>query len=311
MSLTQEQGWVQQYHDQVRLTYQQMTSMVKSKLDPKWIHNNVKAAKDYFDRMGNVLAREEISPFSQTVPLNPARSRRATTPRSFNGTVYLSDEHALRSMTDGRNEYRETIVGALIRAADKVLIDRAFGTAETATVTPSNATIAAGTVALPAGQIKGTGIATSLTGIISVTLALSKAAVPTGAGKRHAFYAPGQLSDILLITQASSSDFTKNKIHDSGTIDGVMWQGFLWTEIPDVVDPDLAVLERMLPLASTTRSCLFMANDAMGLTTLQDIETKISPRPDINDAIQVRSVMKLDAVRLFEGGVVKYDVLEN
>lgn len=30
MSLTQEQGWVQQYHDQVRLTYQQMTSMVKS-----------------------------------------------------------------------------------------------------------------------------------------------------------------------------------------------------------------------------------------------------------------------------------------
>jgi hypothetical protein len=311
MSLTQEQGWVQLYHDQVRTTYQQMTALVKSKLDPKWIHSNVKAAKDYFDRMGNVVAREEISPFSQTVPLNPARSRRATTPRSFNGTVYLSDEHTLRSMTDGSNEYRETIVGSLIRAADKVLLDRAIGTAETATVTAVGASIASGTVALPAGQIKGTGVATSLTGIISVALALSKAAVGNGSGMRLAFYSPGQLPDIMAITQASSSDFTKNQIHDRGTIDGLMWQGFLWTEIPDVVDPDLATLENMLTLVSTTRSMVFMAKDAMGLTTLQDIDTKISPRPDINDAIQVRSVMKLDAVRLFEGGVVKYDVLEN
>lgn len=311
MALTQEQGWVQLYHDQVRLTYQQMTSLVKSKLDPKWIHSNVRAAKDYFDRMGNVVAREELAPFSQTVPLNPPRSRRATTPRSFNGTVYLSDEHTLRSMTDGQNEYRETIVGSLVRAGDKVLIERAFGTAETATVTAASASIASGTVALPASQIKGTGIAANLSGVISITLALSKAAVPNGSGMRLAFYSPGQLPDFMAITQASSSDFTKNVIHDKGTIDGIMWQGFLWAEIPDVVDPDLATIETMLPLVSTTRSCLFMARDAMGLTTLQEIETKISPRPDINDAIQVRSVMKLDAVRLFEGGVVKYEVLEN
>jgi hypothetical protein len=115
----------------------------------------------------------------------------------------------------------------------------------------------------------------------------------------------------MAITQASSSDFTKNQIHDKGTIDGLMWQGFTWVEIPDVINPDTTLLDSMLPLVSTTRSMIFMARDAMGLTTLQDIETKISPRPDINDAIQVRSVMKLDAVRLFEGGVVQYDVLEN
>jgi hypothetical protein len=310
MSLTQEQGWVHLFHDQIKLTYQQMESLVKSKIDPKWIHSNVRTAKDYFDRMGNVTAREEISPFSQTIPLNPVRSRRATTPRSFNGVVYLSDEHQLRSMTNGMNEYRETIVGALVRAADKVLLERAIGAAETATVTPAGAAITAGSTVLPAGQKIGTGIATNLSGIVSGSMKLSKGAVPSGAGKRLAF-SPGQTVDIMAITQASSSDFTKNQIHDRGTIDGLMWQGFTWIEIPDVINPDTTTLEAMLPLVSTTRSIIFMARDVMGLTTLQDIETKISPRPDINDAIQVRSAMKMDAVRLFEGGVVQYDVLEN
>jgi hypothetical protein len=311
MSLTQEQGWVHLFHDQIRLTYQQMESLVKSRIDPKWIHNNVRAAKDYFDRMGNVVAREEINPFGQTVPLNPVRSRRATTPRSFNGTVYLSDEHTLRSMTDGQNEYRDTIVASLVRAGDKVLLAAAIGSAETATITAVGAAITAGTTVLPAGQKTGTGIATSLAGIIICNLKLSKGAVPSGAGKRLAFYSPGQLTDIMAITQASSSDFTKNQIHDKGTIDGLMWQGFTWVEIPDVINPDTTLLDTMIPMAGAARSMIFMARDAIGLTTLQDIETKISPRPDINDAIQVRSVMKLDAVRLFEGGVVQYDVLEN
>lgn len=311
MSLTQEQGWVHLFHDQIRLTYQQMQSLVKSRLDPKYIHSNVQAAKDYFDRMGNVVAREEISPFSQTVPINPPRSRRATTPRSFNGTVYLSTEHDLRSMTNGQNEYREAVVASLVRAADKVILNAALGNAETATINPAGAAITSALVALPSGQKITGGAAISLTGMISVTLKLSKAAVPSGDGMRLFFYAPGQLTDILQITQASSSDFTKNRIHDKGTINGELWQGFNWIEVPDVVSSDLTTLDTMLPLVSTTRSCIAMAKDAMGVTTLQDISTKISPRPDINDAIQVRSVMKLDAVRLFEGGVVQYDVLEN
>ena len=89
------------------------------------------------------------------------------------------------------------------------------------------------------------------------------------------------------------------------------WEGFNWTEIPDVVAPDLTVLNRMLALSGTTRSCIAMYRGGVGLSIGRDIETKINERPDLNNCIQVRSLMMMHAVRLFEGGVVQVDAKEN
>src|SRR3990167_8226743 len=140
---------------------------------------------------------------------------------------------------------------------------------------------------------------------------LSKAGAPNGAGERIMLYSPGQLRDILAITQASSSDFTKNQIHDRGTINGVAWEGFNWIEIADVMDPSVSVLQRMLALASTTRSCVAMGRGAVGLSIGKEINTKINERADLNNSIQVRSVMMMAAGRVWEGGVVQVDALEN
>jgi hypothetical protein len=67
----------------------------------------------------------------------------------------------------------------------------------------------------------------------------------------------------------------------------------------------------MLALASTTRDCIAFDVGAVGLSIGRDITTRISPRPDLNDSIQIRSVMMQAAVRVFEGGVVKVQALEN
>lgn len=311
MSVTVDQAWVHRFHDQLLLTYQQMGSLLENILDPSMVHRDVNAAIDYFDRLGNVLANDVISPFGQTKHLNPAHSRRATTLQSSDAAVLVSDEHTLRSMINPTNGYLRTVVAALGRRADKHIIDAAVGTATTASITAGSGTITTGTQALPSSHKIGGATAIDLARIINAAELLSKAGVPTGAGERCMKYSPGQLRDILAITQASSSDFTRNQIHDKGTINGVMWEGFTWIEIADVVDTDLSVLKRMLPLTSTTRSCIALHRGAVGLAVGRAITTKIRERPDLNDSIQVRPVMMMSAVRVFEGGVVQVDALEN
>lgn len=311
MSVTADQAWVARFHDNLKLTYQQMGSLLENKLDPSMVHRDVSAAIDHHERLGNVMANDVISPFGQTKVLNPEHSRRATTLQSSDATVLISDENTLRSMVNPKNGYTTTIVSALGRRADKHIIDAATGSATTASVTSGSGVITYGTQALPSARKIGGASAIDLARIVNATELLSKAGVPRGPG-RIFLYSPGQLRDILAITQASSSDFTKNQIHDKGTIDGVMWEGFEWVEIADVIGPDgSTVLGRMLALAATTRSCIAFHRGCIGLSIGKSVRTKISERADLNNCLQVRSDMMMSAVRVFEGGVVQVDALEN
>lgn len=312
MSIFADQAWVAQFHDTLHLTYQQKGSLLENLIDPGMVHRGVTAAIDYHERLGNLIASDIIQPFGQINAANPEHSRRAVTLQSSHLPVLISDENTLRSMVNPQSAYTRTLVYAMGRRADKHIIDAALGTATTGAVTAGSGLITHGSVALPAGQKIGTGIAITGTNVISLATLLSKAGCQNGAGERILLYSPGQLPDILLITQATSSDFTKNQISDRGTINGVQWQGFLWVEIADVVDPSIAVLQRMLPLSSTTRSCIAFCRDSIGLSIGKEITTTFDVRSDLQSRpTQVRSHMMMIAGRLFEGGVAQLDVLEN
>lgn len=311
MSATVDQTWVPRFNDQIHLTYQQKGSLLQNLIDPGMVHRDVHAALDHHERLGNVMANDVISPFGQTNILNPAHSRRQVILQSSDAAVLVSDEHTLRSMVNPTNGYKDTIVMALGRRADKHIIDALLGTATTASVTPGSGAQSTGTQAMLSAHQIGGATAMDLARIINAAELLSKAGVPNGAGERIFLYSPGQLRDLLAITQASSSDFTKNQIHDKGTINGVQWEGFNWVEIADVVGPALAVLHRMLALASTTRSCIAFHRGAVGLSIGREPVTKINERADLNNSIQVRSIMMMAAGRVWEGGVVQVDALEN
>jgi hypothetical protein len=313
MSLTVDQAWVYRFHDQLLLTYQQMKSLLENKIMPNMVHRDVHAAIDHHERLGNVIANDVVVPFGQTRVLNPEHSRRAVALQSSDATVLISDEHTLRSMVNPQNGYTQTIVAACGRRADKHIIDALVGSAQTAAVTLGSGVITYGTQALPSSRILGTGIAITLTNIIGAAVLLAKAGVPTGPSNRKMLYSPGQLVNIMGITQASSSDFTKNQIHDRGTIDGVTWEGFEWIEIADVVDPSVTVLQNMLPLSSTTRTCIAYYTGAVGLSIGRPVGMpQLNQRPDLqSNPTQVRQPMMMGAVRVFEGGVVQLNVLDN
>jgi hypothetical protein len=314
MSVTVDQTWVPRFHDTLLLTYQQKGSLLENKIDPGMVHRNVHAAIDHHERLGNIMMNDIVAPFAPITIANPPHSRRACTLQSSALTVLVSDEHSLRAMVNPQNGYTQSIVYAAGRRADKHIIDNLVGPAQVATVTPGSGVITYATQALPSARrltIGGTS-AWTLTQIIQMYTILSKSGVPSDG--RQMLYAPGQLKDLLAITQASSSDFTKNKIYDRGTINGLSWEGFDWTEIADVMAIDGATtMQTMLPLASTSRTVIAFHNSAVGLSIGRpDGPPNISVRNDLESLpIQVRQAMMMTAVRVFEGGVVTADVLEN
>lgn len=310
-SVTVDQTWKLAFENMMTVQFQQMVSLLQNTIDPSCVHRNVRAAIDHFDRLGAVIANDVISPFGQTQVLNPPHSRRAVTLQSSDATVLVSDEHTLRSMIDPQNEYTSNSLAALGRRKDKHIIDAATGAASVASVTSGSGVITYATQAMLSAHQIGGATAFDLDRVVNANELLSKASLPSGAGQRTMAYSPGQLRDILAITQASSSDFTRNQIHDRGTIDGVMWEGLNWIEIADAVDESTTVLQRMLALSGTTRSCLAYGKRSLGLSIGREITTHINERPDLNNSIQVRPVMMMGAVRKWDGGIVQVDALEN
>ena len=311
MSFTADQAWVQRFHDTLHITYQQMKSIVRGLLDPSMIHYDVSAAIDYHERLGTGIANDVVAPFANTIAQNLNQSRRSCTMQSSDFTVLVSDENKLRSMVDPTNGFTQTILAGCNRRADKHVIDALIGTAATASVTAGTGAITAGTASMLAAHQIGAATAMDLARIVLANTLLSKKGVPND-GKRAMLYSPGQLTDIMAITQASSSDFTKNQIHDKGTINGLSWQGFQWHEIADVIQDDAStVLMRMLPIPSY-RQCIAFHPSCVGLSIAKEIKTQMDPRPDLQSRpMQVRSSMIMAAVRVWEGGVVEVRALEN
>jgi hypothetical protein len=307
-----EQWWIQKFHDTIHMVYQQMGSQLERLIAPEMVNRDVHAAIDYHERLGNVIANDVIVPYGPTKVLNPEASRRACPLVSSDATVLVADEYTLRMMVNPNNKFLQTIVAACGRRADKHLIDGLGGVAATAAV-GAGALITHGSQALPSSRKIGTGVATALSLIINANELMSKASVPVGANQRVMLYGPGQERDILAITQASSSDFTKHKIHDTGTVNGIEWEGFLWVMVQDVIDPSLNVLQRMLPISGTDRFLYAFHRGAMGLSIGRPISNpQINNRPDLqSNPLQIRQPMMQGAVRVWEAGVVELKVLEN
>lgn len=312
MSLTIEQTWGYKFSDMLLETYQQKTSMLTGFLDAGMVHRNIKAAIDHHERLGALVANDIISPTGPTNVMNIEHSRRAVTLQSSDAVLRLSDEDTLRSLIDPQSAYRNAIASALARRDDVHIINALLGSAQIATVTVGSGIITYSSIALPAGRKIGAATAIDLTRVIAASELLSKSGAPPGVGNRKFLYSPGQERDLLAITQASSSDFTKNQIHDRGTIMGLSWEGFDWIMMQDLIATDgTTATLRMLPLASTTRSCIAFDVSSVGLSVGRDVTTYVNELPEHNNSIQVRSVMAKAAVRVWEGGVVQVDTLEN
>lgn len=308
-------AWVHQFTPMLLQTMQQKVALVMNELGARSKRSGVSAAIDTWERVGNVLL-QPIGRHTQTVQLNPSHTRRGATIQTIGGGILLSPNvDVVRMLIQPQSDYRELLAAAAVQARDKAIIDGSIGLATTITTSGTTGQMTYGTQDLITAHKTGDTNAMDLTRIIAANVLLSKGSVPTGAKARVFFYSPGQETDILAITQASSSDFTQNRIHDAGTIDGQDWEGFHFVQIPDVVDETKAILINMLsgPVSpvTTSRYCIAMSREGVGFSSAQDITPTIDRRPDLNNEIQVYVSESYGVVRLFEGSVVRIEAKEN
>ena len=305
-----EQGWVQSFDDMIRVTYQQEKSMVASIADPRYVKHE-KSAIVHFSRMSMGVANDNPGRLAPTVLQDIGRSERACFPLTSSAAVAVSNMDVVRSLNNPQNAMTQTLLAAMRRREDLHWINASVGSASTAAVASDGSRTYSTQAMLTAHKYDATGGSTAiiLADIIKANKLLSAAGVPQGPANRIAFYSPGQLTDLLAITQASSSDFIRAYIHEKGTLDGVTnFEGFTWREVPDATDEAGTLLNYMLPYASSKRSVIFSSRMAVGLNTNQDLISDIGVRRDLElNPIQVSLNMTMGAVRVWDRHVVQVE----
>ncbi len=304
-------AYVQQFHGNFLLQMQQSEALVRPKLKDDSVRTGVTAIMDDWDRLGNVLLTT-VGVHTATTDLFPDVDRRAAVMTTRGGAIPISRHvDLIRMLQNPQSDYARTLGRAAVQTIDKIVLDASIGSATTITTDANTGQQTYGSQAMLTAYQIGTGVAVDLTTVIAAGVLLSEAAVPTGANERVWFYAPGQEQDFMAITQASSSDFTKNRIHDVGTMNSVNWQGFDFCMIPDIVNKAVTTLVNMLPLVTTARTNIAMYKGGVGLSIGEEPTTEIDKRPDRNNELQVALFLSVAAVRLWEGAVVQISVLEN
>jgi len=319
MATTFYNSWVTQFDTMLRQTMSQQRSLVFSRIGPGAKHSGVSAVVDTWERAGNVLLTN-IGRYTDTPVLQPTHDRRGAAMQTVGRAIHLAKYVELvRALLNPQSDYRDMLARAAVWAKDQAILTAAVGSATVVATSPTTGQMTYSSQAMVSNRIIGTtNTAVSLTTIIAAAVLLSKASVPTGPQARTMFYGPGQLVDLLAITQASSSDFTNNRIHDQG-FDGISWEGFNWVEIADVVDQTgwvstatATARATILPMYdANSRAMIAMYNEGVGVSTGQEATSEISPLPTRNYDIQVYVSESYAAVRLWEGAVVEIIAKEN
>jgi hypothetical protein len=311
-SISFDQATARAFHATLDSLYQQDKSRLENIIQN--VHRGVKGEKDSFDRLGPVIASDIADRHGDTQYLNPKHSKRWDILVPSEGAVLLDKEDDVRALINPTSEYTKAISSSLGRRADKHVIAAAVGSALEGQIDQAGGLSA---VALPAGQKIAIGGSPNdvftLAKVQQAAALLSKAGVPNNPKERVMLYSPGQLQALLNISQAASSDFTKNKLYDQGTMDGLSWMGFTWIEIPDLKDESGTTLQTMLPFATgstTERFCIAMATSAIGLSIGLDLQSFMDVLPQKHHALQVRAEKMMAAVRKWDTGVVQISALE-
>lgn len=294
-----------QFNDNVKFVYQQMETIATKYIAAEMVHDGVQGNLDDFDVFGSGIARDKLDRYEETQWGDIEKSRRWCRPYMSYLALPLDRQDKVRSAISNIDSiYTRGIVAALKRAEDKRYFTAAIGTA----ITGETAT---GTAALPTSQQIALGSTPSdvltLTKIKSVSANFDSNSIPVAPGRRHWYFAPGQKQAILAITQAASSDFTNNRIYERGNIDGVMWMGFDWHMIADVKNQGaggITTILNMLPLSSTTRTNIVAADDAIGLTKVDNLTTEMDRLPQRTYTVQIYGSIDVNCVRVLDGGVM-------
>jgi hypothetical protein len=277
-------AFVQQYSANVQLLSQQMGSLLRDKVRQE----SVVGKNAFLDQVGSVTAIEKTSRHSDTPQIDTPHARRRISLADYEFADLIDQNDKVRLLIDPTSSYAQAAAMAMGRAIDDVIITAALGTAytgETGSTSTANANqIVHGSAGLTIAKLR----------TAKQTLDLSDVdpSIP-----RHIIVSPRQISDLLNITEVTSSDFNTVKALANGEINTYLGFNF--------------IVSNRLTLSSTTRSCIAFAQDGLALGIGKDVNARIDERADKSYATQVYYCMSIGATRMEEDKVVEVQCTES
>ena len=281
MSVQITTAFVEQYKSNVFHLAQQKGSRLRDSVRTE----TVKGKAHFFERIGSTAAQKRTSRHSDTPRVDTPHSRRKVTMDDYDWADLIDQEDKVRMLISPQSEYAQAGAWAMGRAMDDAIISAATGTALGG--------VAGGTsVSLPSGQK----VAHASGGLTLAKLLSAKEIIDANdvdpEEPRYVVCTAGQITDLLNVTQVTSSDFATVKALAQGEINTYLGFNFIRTQ-------------RLGTDSDGNRQVLAYTQSAIGLAVGADIATKISERADKNYATQVFLSMTIGATRIEEEKMVE------
>jgi len=277
-------AFVQQYSANVQMLSQQMGSLLRDKVRVE----SVTGKNAFLDQVGSVTAVEKTSRHSDTPQIDTPHARRRLSMADYEFADLIDQQDKVRLLIDPTSSYAQAAAMAMGRAIDDVIITAALGTAYTGE-TGSTSTANANQIVHASA---GLNIAKLRTAKQTLDLSDVDPSIP-----RYIIVSPKQISDLLNITQVTSSDFNTVKALANGEINTYLGFNF--------------IVSNRLALSGTTRSCIAFAQDGLALGIGKDVNARIDERADKSYATQVYYCMSIGATRMEEDKVVEVQCTES
>ena len=277
-------AFVQQYSANVQMLSQQMGSLLRDKVRVE----SVVGKNAFLDQVGSVTAVEKTSRHSDTPQIDTPHARRRLSMADYEFADLIDQQDKVRLLIDPTSSYAQAAAMAMGRAIDDVIITAALGTAYTGE-TGSTSTANANQIVHASA---GLNIAKLRTAKQTLDLSDVDPSIP-----RYIIVSPKQISDLLNITEVTSSDFNTVKALANGEINTYLGFNF--------------IVSNRLSLSGTTRSCIAFAQDGLALGIGKDVNARIDERADKSYATQVYYCMSIGATRMEEDKVVEVQCTES
>ena len=274
-------AFVEQYKSNVLHLAQQKGSRLRDAVRSE----TVTGKAHFFERIGSTAAQKRTSRHSDTPRMDTPHSRRKVTMDDYDWADLIDNEDKVRMLISPQSEYAMAGAWAMGRAMDDSIIAAAVGTAYGG--------VAGGTsVSLPSGNkvVHASGGLT-LAKLLSAKEIMDAADIDPDE-PRYLACAAGQITDLLNVTQVTSSDYATVKALVQGDVDSFLGFKFLRTQ-------------RLGTDSDGNRQVTAWAKSGIGLALGADIKTKISERDDKNYATQVFLSMTIGATRIEEEKIVE------
>lgn len=284
MSFEVTTAFVQQYTSNVNLLLQQRGSRLRECVT---IGSYTGKAAKAVEQIGAVAAQARTNRHADTPLISTPHDARWVFPTDYEWADLIDDQDKLRMLIDPTSPYAINGAYALGRAMDADIISAALGTSKTGengttntSFDTSNQQIASGSAGLTVDKLR------------EAKKILLSNEVDVEMDPLYISVTAKQLDDLLGTTQVTSSDYNTVKALVQGSVDSFMGFKFIHTELLGVD-------------GSSDRRVIAWAKSGIHCGIWNDINGKISERPDKSHANQVYVKGTFGSTRTEEGKVVE------